>query len=628
MAKKKDTENKKAHLNYKKGLKLGLIVAASLLALFLITFAIYSVSYGKKVYAKVYIGELNLGGKNKAEVSNSLTAESDKYLKDNIILKHTPEAGDAKSYTLAPSEIGLVYDVVKSADAVMRVGRNGQIGSELWQQLKSLFIKQKVEMVYSVNQEALDAKILSIANEVDTPEKDFSIKYDGSGKFVLTTERTTGKRISQENILASISKNISTLHIVEVSFKSEIFEPKVNQAKAEKALEKANAILSEGDLEIVTADKKTVWTVDTLASVLKSETKKDDLLIIIDNEKLKQQIATIATGLDAVSKNAVFKYDGSKVVAFQSSESGKKLDQDKALVDLSAKILGRAKPGSVQSITLLVLTTKPEIDSAEIAKYGLNEIVATGTTSFAGSPANRIHNIQVGLNSINGTLLKPGEEFSTLKRLGTIDGSTGYLPELVIKNGKTIPEFGGGLCQVSTTLFRSALNAGMEITERNNHAYRVSYYEPPIGMDATIYDPAPDFKFINNYNSYILVQGRIEGTKITFEFYGTKDTRTTEIGVPVAFDYVAPPAPEETPTDTLPAGTRQQLAKAHQGASAKFHYKVTRDGVILQEKDFLSKYVAMAEKWLVGTAPVAAPAPASDPTPVANTEDPAVTPAG
>jgi hypothetical protein len=142
----------------------------------------------------------------------------------------------------------------------------------------------------------------------------------------------------------------------------------------------------------------------------------------------------------------------------------------------------------------------------------------------------------------------------------------------------------------------------------------VSYYEPPIGMDATIYDPAPDFRFVNNFASHILVQSHIEGTKITFDFYGTKDNCVATISTPEVYNIVEPPTLIEVETDTLPPGERKQTDKAHQGASAKFDYTVVRDGETLQQKTFVSVYDALPEKWLVGkAAPVPEPAPVTTP---------------
>ena len=125
-------------------------------------------------------------------------------------------------------------------------------------------------------------------------------------------------------------------------------------------------------------------------------------------------------------------------------------------------------------------------------------------------------------------LIKPGEEFSFIKTLGPVDESTGYLPELVIKTDKTVPEFGGGMCQVSTTAFRAALNSGLKVTARTNHAYPVVYYNPQ-GLDATVYIPNPDLRFINDTPNYILIQTKIVGTQLFFDFYGTSDGRQTKI---------------------------------------------------------------------------------------------------
>jgi vancomycin resistance protein YoaR len=110
--------------------------------------------------------------------------------------------------------------------------------------------------------------------------------------------------------------------------------------------------------------------------------------------------------------------------------------------------------------------------------------------------------------------------------------------ELVNKKNTTVPEFGGGICQVSTTMFRVALNTGLKITERHNHAYPVSYYNPP-GLDATIYIPSPDLKFVNDTKNHILIQSRIEGTKLFFDFYGNPDGRQVEL--------IGPTITEKTP---------------------------------------------------------------------------------
>jgi vancomycin resistance protein YoaR len=132
-------------------------------------------------------------------------------------------------------------------------------------------------------------------------------------------------------------------------------------------------------------------------------------------------------------------------------------------------------------------------------------------------------------------MIKPGEEFSFNKFLGEVDGVNGFLPELVIKAEGIVPEFGGGLCQVSSTAFRAAMNGGLPITERRNHSFAVVYYAPQ-GTDATIYPGYTDLRFMNNLPSNLLVWTRIEGSKLYFEYYGTKDNRTVAFEGPYQYD--------------------------------------------------------------------------------------------
>lgn len=200
----------------------------------------------------------------------------------------------------------------------------------------------------------------------------------------------------------------------------------------------------------------------------------------------------------------------------------------------SYKLLVSAlETANTEAVTLTLPTeiTQPKLVSSDRERLGLKELVGLGRTNFKGSPKNRIYNINRSLKQFQNIIIAPGEEFSFVKYLGEVDGEHGYLPELVIKHNRTEPEFGGGICQVSTTVFRAAIYSGMKITNRRNHAYPVKYYTP-YGMDATIYIPKPDLTFVNNTPGAILMQSTIEDTELTFRFYGTKDGRTVTIDGP------------------------------------------------------------------------------------------------
>jgi vancomycin resistance protein YoaR len=241
---------------------------------------------------------------------------------------------------------------------------------------------------------------------------------------------------------------------------------------------------------------------------------------------------------------------------------------------------------------------------------GIQELIGRATTPFTGSPRNRVSNIKNGVRFLSGITIQPGEEFSTLGTLGTIDNTTGYLPELVIKGDRTVPEFGGGLCQVSTTLFRTALDAGLPITARRNHSFRVGYYEKDgngnyigPGLDATIYEPNLDLKFRNDTGNSILIVGYVQGTKVTFEMYGTQDGRTSEIDGPYTLTETSAGEPVYIDTDELPVGEVKQVEWPHPGGSAVATYTITYPDGTQESQEFKSWYRRWPAKFLVG-API------------------------
>ena len=186
--------------------------------------------------------------------------------------------------------------------------------------------------------------------------------------------------------------------------------------------------------------------------------------------------------------------------------------------------------------TFLILTISPaQVRAENIKDLGLTNLLGQGQSNFTGSPDSRIHNIKLGAAKFDRLLLKPDEEFSFNRVLGEIGPQQGYLEELVIKKDKTIPEYGGGLCQVSTTLFRAVVKAGLKITQRYAHAFPIVYYSPP-GFDATIYPPQPDLRFVNDTPNYIYIQNRIEDNELFFEIYGPDDGRQIKIQGPTILE--------------------------------------------------------------------------------------------
>lgn len=258
-----------------------------------------------------------------------------------------------------------------------------------------------------------------------------------------------------------------------------------------------------------------------------------------------------------------------------SARFGKELDKT-ALGQSLTEILMSGQ--ATEPLALPITEVEPVITVPDSLKArGITDLVGVGYSDFSGSPSNRIHNINTGIAFYNGVFVEQGAEFSFMEHMPEVDASNGFLPELVIKGDDTIPEYGGGLCQVSSTMFRAVLYSGLPITARKNHSYAVAYYARPFGygLDATVYDPAPDLKFINDTPGDILVQAYTEGSSAYYVFYGTNDGRTVTMEGPYSYDYRSIPPSVTEYTSALAPGERQLESYGHAGFTTDWYRTVT-----------------------------------------------------
>ena len=244
-----------------------------------------------------------------------------------------------------------------------------------------------------------------------------------------------------------------------------------------------------------------------------------------------EYINQAALKLDSLPVEPELTVQNGRATSFVPPQDGLKLDVFQTTTDTL-----RALADQEKTVKITVAVAPPRQSLSETNDLGIKELVGRGESNFKGSPKNRRYNIKVGIEKFKGVVLKPGEEFSFNKNLGPVDGEHGFLPELVIKKEGTVPEFGGGLCQVSSTTFRAAMNAGLPIKERKNHAYAVVYYSPQ-GTDATIYPGSVDLKFVNDTPAHLLIWPYLkDDNNLVFDFYGTKDDRQVTLEKPVQWD--------------------------------------------------------------------------------------------
>ncbi len=324
-----------------------------------------------------------------------------------------------------------------------------------------------------------------------------------------------------------------------------------------------------------------------------------------DKTAVRETIDLLEEAYNKPAENALFKFENNRAVSFRKETKGNRILSEELMTDLDQALRSQKFKQESYTITLKEETVQPEVTLAKANGFGIEELIGEGVSNYSHSIPGRIHNVILAASKFNGVLIPKGSKFSFNETVGDISASTGYQPAYIIKEGKTVLGDGGGVCQVSTTLFRAALNSGLPITERFPHAYRVSYYENDSkpGLDATVFAPGVDLKIENNTPSAILIQTEVdeENMLLYFRLYGKKDDRNVELTTPVLYDVAAPPPDVRQDDPTLKRGVVKQVDFAAWGGKASFDYKVTRGGQVLFEKKFFSAYKPWAAVYLVGT---------------------------
>ncbi len=566
----------------------------------------YAFYYNHRYLPRTVVGGVAIGGMTQSEAASALASKEAAFVRQPLTLTY-----EGKDWSVSPAELGTSVVATSQLNQLWNEEKGGGFGSQLKKlfaaPLSSRYADVSFTAVTPDGQKALQEKVLK---NIETVLQETTLSFSTVGATLVPGK--PGQKFDETSFESGLSTAFKT-DTSTIALNLEPAVPEVTPAMAGPALSRANAILSK---PLSVSFGTQTFTVDpgTFATWLSTTVARTS--------------AGIATGLDlnltGKATDAMKEWEGKvnkspvnvrlvagadgKATISQSDVDGSQIDEAQTAQAL-AGYLDSDKTDDLVSGTVVV--KKAEVNAGTLASLGLTELVGTATTNFSGSPVNRVFNIKKGAASINQVLIKPGDTFSTLDTLGPITTESGYLNELVIKDNRTVLDAGGGLCQVSTTLFRSVLNAGMPIVERQNHAYRVSYYEVGVGpgLDATIFEPAPDFKWKNDFTTAMFVQSTVVGNLITFDLYGTKDGRVSTIGKPNILAIYPVGDPIYANTDSLPTEVTKQVEHPHDGAKTSVDYTVTRSGKQIYSKTFISVYKAWPAQFLVGTG-AAPPDPA------------------
>lgn len=479
----------------------------------------------------LYVGGIPMGGQTKNTAQTLIENAVNQYKKVRIEIQANPGSAVVRATT---TEIGIEFNQDILLQRTFAYGRDGSFFTNMFQQARALLVGKNIAMAVSVDEASYKNFTSTILTAIHRPAQNASFFFSTQSADWEFVPATMGVVVDTKYLQKTLSERAENLSLEKISLRQKPDTPIVYMEGADQARERARNFILKGPYILHAQDKS--WEIETddliewITFVPEKAEAGYQLAAVISQEKIEEYLARFAPGLNTPPINAEFAMQDGRATAFTLSESGQEL-----AAGVSARAIKNMIENGANRTSLTFNSVEPTITIEKINNLGITDLLGRGESDFAGSPKNRAHNIQIGANKFHGVIVAPNEEFSFNALLGEVSAAEGYLPELVIKKDKTIPEYGGGLCQVSTTIFRAALDAGLKITARANHAFPVRYYGTP-GLDATIYPPSPDLKFRNNTPSHLLLQYKIDGTKLMFEIYGSDDGRETELIGPVTYD--------------------------------------------------------------------------------------------
>lgn len=577
---------------FKKNQRYFLPITLSIILLTL-TFFIYQLIIFGKYYPFTFVGDVNISllteGHAIRKVEHSFALRTKQKLQFGY-------AQGLISVDVATSSAQIDYAALEenfnNTHSISFTGR-------LLKQFQSLVSENRIYPKINLN---LDKQTDAIQAAVDKPPVNAQLTFDEittpegtPSSRIQIKEAVNGLSLDKEGLIQEVTKFLlSGRYQTQLPLKS--VPPKITTEHVKKAKLALEQTLTE-PIKLIFGESS--WTLDTkqLLTLLNLETDQD---LLLDKTKTQSYLERIASEIDQPVQEGLFEFHpaSKRVSAFKPSQEGRKLDIDKTF-----QLLTDSFSNGNGTINLPVDVVKPKIQTNDINSLGIKELIGRGISNFAGSIPNRIYNVGLTASKINGVLIPPGEIFSFNNTVGDITAATGFKQAYVIKEGRTVLDDGGGVCQDSTTLFRAVLNAGLPVLKRTAHAYRVGYYEQgfPPGLDATVFYPSVDFQFKNDTPAHILVQAYTSGHTLYVDLYGTSDGRVASLTQPIVSNQTPPPPELRQDDPILPKGTVKQVDFSAWGAKVTFKRTVTRGGETLFSEIWVSNYKAWQAVYLVGT---------------------------
>ncbi len=551
--------------------------------------------HANRLYTGVSIGGVPVGGLTRAEALKRLQQELYSYPLPPVVVAY-----QGQEWPLQTSQVRAEADLVAAVNQGYLVGRRSSLLADVAAQFQAALLGNSITPPLRIAPEPLAAALRAVAATVDKAPA--PARTIGS----VAVPAADGVQVNLDATLADVTAALQStdLHataVVPLTFATlppPPADPAASDLPAVALVQQPLLLQAESGLEIA-LDPARLSQLITAVDPLQ-----------IDTDSLRAYLETLAQQVDVAPRDARLRFDPNTgaLTVLQSSQPGRKLDVESTLQSVQTALTEK----SMQA-PLALVEVAPAVDSNRIAEMGIRELVASSNTYFGGSSASRVRNIEVAAEKFEGVVVPPNGIFSFNDVVRDVSSANGFEDGLVIWGDRTAVGVGGGVCQVSTTVFRTAYEGGFPIVTRTNHGYVVDWYGEP-GMDATIFTPYVDFQFRNDTGAYLLLEPVVDSANgvMTFNFYGTAPGRTVSVSKPVIKD-VKEPAPAQYVVDeSLALGEKKQVDWAKEGMSVTVTRTIVEDGTTRTDT-LASTYEPWRAVYLVGpgTEVPATPTPAA-----------------
>jgi vancomycin resistance protein YoaR len=566
---------------------------AAVLLLFAVGLLAFRLAFDDRIYPAVVVGDVNVGGLTVEQAQERLASRAHELESSSITFTYK---GQTWSPTL--SEIGATIETDTSLAIAQQLGREDDAVSRLRFTGSIIQSDQTVPLRTELNLTQLNAWFDTVDADIGQPAVNARVVVQGTS--VSITPDATGIVVDRESAKAQILNVLETLQPVKADLPTVVAQPELRQADLEAEKSDVERVLSK---PVRVQFESQSWRIEpnTMTKYLTVDTTskngQPDVQLAIDTTALTSMLRETYSGeINRKPVDAKVAWsDEWGLYAYEESIDGVTLKAE----DFSSAVAGSFL-GDHNRVDIPVHVTKPQIDSNNLAALKIEKRLGRGDSNYEGGTPDRDNNIEVGVSLLNGTLVPPGENFSFNGAIGEITADKGYTEAGVILGERVGRDIGGGICQVSTTVFRAALLAGFPMPEWWPHTYRIPGYERDgwgPGYDASILQLGSnpeqwgDYKFTNTTDGWLLVEAWTSYPYVIVNIYGQ------DVGwdVSLSEEYVSEPIKDnedvEVVKDDLPAGTIQQTEWPQDGLEAGYTRKVTNaKGEVLEERYFATSF--------------------------------------